>query len=143
MTKIYIAGNFRYDRNIISELAKVFEDYGYKITCNWFLEEDSLKERIRKAIRDINGVSESDVLIVYMAERDRKYKGAWVEVGCALGLRIPVYFIGPYGDECIFREHPLCQSFNDFPDTELIDAIYKEMDLIHRREEVSNNVLIL
>jgi hypothetical protein len=76
---------------------------GHTLTYDWTIGEQLSPEQ---AVRDLNGVIESDFLAV-LAERNLAYKGAYVELGAALASGKPVYIIGQGMDECLFLKHPL------------------------------------
>ncbi len=119
--KIYVAGNFEHDRFTVARIAEVLEQAGHTITFKWW---DNLGyKKTTKAQLDLNGVVTADALVVYMAE-SRRYQGTWCEVGAALVMGSAVYFIGPWGESCIFRHHPLSMDFYDeFPDTNVIEMV--------------------
>lgn len=45
-------------------------------------------------MEDLKGVRDCDVLVAYMPDNSIFYKGAWIEVGIALGLDKKVIIIG-------------------------------------------------
>ncbi len=110
---IYVAGNYKFDRHRVAEIARILEQHGHVITFRWW---DTPAPGKAKAQLDLAGVLRADALIVYM-EYHREYRGTWIEVGAALITGKPVYFIGGWNSDLIFRKHPLSKDFAvDFPD---------------------------
>jgi len=119
--KIYVAGNFQHDRHTVAIIASVLEGEGHEITFKWW--EEFRHTKAEKAGLDMGGVARADVLVVYM-ENSRRYQGTWVEVGIALQLGSHVYFIGDWGESCIFRHHNSCSDFfQEFPDRDSVEAV--------------------
>lgn len=111
--RLYVAGSVL-DRDRVRQIANILEGHGHTITFKWFdCTNDSPAER---AVMDLKGVADADVLVVYM-QYDRKYRGSWVEVGAALAYGKFVYFIGQANHDLVFRKHPLCKPFSKFSET--------------------------
>ena len=107
--KLYVAANYEHDRGLAAIFAKHFESIGYKITRRWWSEEED-ESKEESALGDVQGVIDADAVVVIMLQT-RGWKGTWCEIGMAIALGKPVYFVGDAGDSCIFRAHPLCQSY--------------------------------
>jgi len=107
--KIYVAGKWQ-ERDLIREIMKSLRDLGHEITCDWTDHEyptENIKEKLAKyAVIDIEAVTACDVLIFY-AENNLPYAGAFCEMGAALALGKPVFIVGEGIDSCIFTNHPL------------------------------------
>jgi nucleoside 2-deoxyribosyltransferase len=133
--KIYVAGKWQERilcRTIMSELEKA----GHKITCDWTnhdypdptLPESEQRAFLQRwALLDIAGVQDADVL-VFVAFNKNDYRGAFVELGAAIGLGKRVFVIGNAIDSCIFVAHPLVKKVVDFD--ELLERLY---ELEHNR----------
>jgi len=112
--KIYVAGKWK-EREKVRSIMDMLEARGHIITCDWTkhtLPENIELDRAHKeksfikdynwaknghktyAKEDLNGVRTCDVLVAYMPDTDVFYKGAWIEVGIALGLDKKVIIIG-------------------------------------------------
>ena len=116
--KLYVASNYQHDRDQVALIATVLEKAGHTITFKWW---ENAMSKARKAMYDLNGVASAEALVVYM-EHSRNYRGTWVEVGIALGRGIPVYFIGDWNRDLIFRT--MCHDFyTRFPDADVIREI--------------------
>ena len=101
--KIYCAGKWK-EREKVKSIMDMFEARGHTITCDW--TKHIAPENIDKdhdwaqnghktyAEEDLEGVRNCDVLVAYIPDPDICYKGAWVEVGIALGLDKKVIIIG-------------------------------------------------
>jgi hypothetical protein len=75
---------------------------GHTITYDWTVCDTFSTEQ---ATNDMNGVMTADALI-FIAEKDLQYRGAYVEFGIAIARGIPIYVLGPYADSCIFIKLP-------------------------------------
>jgi nucleoside 2-deoxyribosyltransferase len=123
--KLYVAGRFA-DKEEIGKKIKQLENKGYAITHDWTKTEipdnaqhiqtlvnDDNKHTgysfpyMREcATRDINGVVNADVLVVYMEHPNYEYRGTWTEIGCAIGLKKQIYIVMPD------LEHPIRERLN-------------------------------
>jgi len=122
MAKFYVATKWA-DRLLANEVITMLISIGHKITCDWtdhcYSEIMDNKERLKKrllwSIEDIKGASEADIL-VFLAINQHEYKGAYVEMGCALGNNHQVCVIGHNIDSCIFTENPSVIVFDTLED---------------------------
>ena len=123
--KIFIAGNFAEDESNARNLSHLLEGFGHEITTDWY-DQPSAQPSIQSALIDIRGVREAEVLLVIMHE-PRVWQGTWCEVGMALILGTPSYFIGDFGvrDSNIYTHHPLALGLSYWPYPEQIKAIRK------------------
>ena len=122
---VYVAGNFRYDRYTVTDIAGVFEDHGYHITYKWYAEMAPSKQA--KAAADLQGVLSADTLIVLMRQH-RNYRGTWVEIGVALAAGMSVYMIGSVNSDLVFLHLPAVRSFEDFPDKKVVTRVKEVLD---------------
>lgn len=107
---IYVAGKWS-ERDKVRAIMDIFESKGHTITCDW--TRHIAPERLTKgsgiwhkdydwaknghrtyAEEDLEGVESCDILVAYMPTPEIFYKGAWIEVGIALGLKKRVIIIG-------------------------------------------------
>ncbi len=116
--KIYVAGKWK-EREKIRSLMDMFEARGHIITCDWtnhiapernervdghgiFNKEYNWSKNVdwaqnghkTYAEEDLEGVKTCDIIVAYMPDPDIFYKGAWIEIGIALGLNKMVVIIG-------------------------------------------------
>lgn len=113
--KVYIAGSFT-EKDKMKTLIQQFQDRGYNITHDWTKSEvDTVSTRSREdnqlcAERDINGVKEADALVAIIDNPKYSYRGVSCELGCALGLGIPVFLChsveNSYWASNVFHYHP-------------------------------------
>lgn len=84
---------------------------GHQITHDWTLYEDDTPEF--KAVHDIAGVAEADVLIALLPGG----RSFHVEIGAALSRGVQVLLVGDQcdadGKRCVFYYHPMVLSFLD------------------------------
>ena len=118
--KIYVAGKWE-DRDQVRLVHQELRRLGHEITVDW-TDHDYPTDDIESILEsytldDIWGVKEADLFIALMTV-NYLYKGAWVEMGVALGKGIPVLVIGKAGDSCIFMNHPLVRKLDSFSDLE-------------------------
>ena len=99
--RVYIATKYEAGPRA-AELAEVLTDLGHDITYEWWKNEQFTAEQ---AAFDAEGVVTADALI-FIAEEDYRYAGAYVEMGMALALGIPVLLLGHAIDKCIFVKLP-------------------------------------
>jgi hypothetical protein len=57
-----------------------------------------IKKRRLAAFNDIEAVSSADMLVVVMRDPTWNYYSVCMEIGVAVGLKIPVVFLTPWGD---------------------------------------------
>jgi len=95
---------------------------GHLITFDWTLMVDYYKRNPEKltpviereeSILCLSGVCMADVAVGYVPDK-LEYRGAFVEMGIALAMGIPVILLGHGMDSCIFTNHPLV-SHADIP----------------------------
>ena len=116
--KIYVAGKWK-EREKVKSIMDIFEARGHIITCDWtkhiapernervggngiFTKDYDWSKNVdwahnghkTYAEEDLEGVKTCDVLVAYMLDSDVCYKGAWIEIGIALGLDKKVIIIG-------------------------------------------------
>lgn len=108
--KFYVAGKWQ-ERVLCGVVIDSIRALGHEVTVDWTCEREVLEERV-VALRDMEGVAQADVVIAIL-ERAFDYKGAWVEIGAALGQGKQVWVVGNEGDSCIFLHHPLVRRFLD------------------------------
>lgn len=102
---VYVAGMFG-ERDKVHALQRELVDRGHSITHDWTTQESITsdpEEKRRFADNDIRGVSDSDWVVVLMDHPTYPYRGTFTEIGCALGLKKPVYIISPKEPACACR----------------------------------------
>lgn len=121
--KIFIAGNLAEDLGNARNLAHLLEGFGHEITANWYDDPES-QSPLQSSLIDIRGVRAAEVLLVIMHE-PRNWQGTWCEVGMALILGTPVYFIGDFDvrNSNIYTYHPLAKALSYWPYPNQIKAI--------------------
>lgn len=92
MLKIYVAGKWA-ERQQVKNIMEMLEARGHTITCDWTIHINPKKSKAY-AQEDLEGVNECDILIAYMPDSTICYKGAWIEIGIALGFGKKVIIIG-------------------------------------------------
>ena len=114
--RIYLSGKWE-DRARCQFYMKLLRNAGHEITVDWtdhkYEDENYPKEYCSD---DVKGVREAEAYIGVFIEKEYKYRGALVEFGIALGQGKKCYFIGHAQDSCIFRHHPLVQTFESISD---------------------------
>ena len=123
--KIYVAGNFAKDRPRCRSIAVELVKFKHQITFEWY-DVEPKDFGPHNAFLDIAGVRDADVLVVLM-DKDRKFGGTWCEVGMAIILDIPIYFIGDVNaGRVVFMSHPLVRSLRfDWPMPNEVEQIYE------------------
>ena len=122
--RLYVAGKFE-DHDECRMIMDRLEEQGHIITCDWTNHEYSDKAYPTKYCQDdIKGVQDCDCLI-FNAFNERKYSGALVEMGIALGLDKPVLILGHGIDTCIFTHSPLVKKFDNMKD--LLEALCRPL----------------
>jgi hypothetical protein len=100
--RIYIATKFEEAPRAI-EVATQLKQAGHTITWPWWANDQFTAEQ---ASKDFVGVYSADALVL-IVEKDLAYKGAWVELGIAIGRDLPIYVMGTaMDDQCIFLKLP-------------------------------------
>ena len=119
--RLYVAGKW-FDRTLIRSYIQQLRSAGVSITHDWTLTEEEDKKSdedcARFAEMDLNGVSESDGVVVVLTDPTYAYRGTCVECGAALGLRKPILVINLVPDsdfnKNIFMKHPLVTHVQSF-----------------------------
>ena len=112
--RFYLAGCYK-DRETLVPCIDSLSAIGYECTFNWAACEPPSKDNdtmIDFASKSIEGVVSADVLVAVLNDKDYAYHDTFTEIGCALGLGIPVIVYCPYPHDqvyvqtnCFFR-HP-------------------------------------
>lgn len=85
--KIYVAGSWN-QRHQLKEKMDELRSMGYDITSYWPWLEDRLNnpDDYEKCSEiDINGVTSSDTILIFMTDPMHPYCGTFTEMGCAIG----------------------------------------------------------
>lgn len=118
MAKIYVMGKWE-ERSICKGVMFALEDAGHEITCDWTAHTyptENIESKLRGyAVAEIKGVKKADIT-VFIAINNHYYKGAFVEMGVALGLTKVVIVVGHAVDSCIFMHHPLVRQVDGLGD---------------------------
>jgi nucleoside 2-deoxyribosyltransferase len=102
--KIYVASKFEeYPR--VREIMAALIEAGHTITYDW---TNCDQFTVEQAAKDMDGVLSADAL-VFIAEENLPYKGAYVEFGIAVARGIPIYLLGNAANACIFTKLPQVQ----------------------------------
>ena len=88
--KFYVAGKFE-DKERVRLAQRCIEAAGHQITHDWTMAK-ALGGRV-EAIDDMEGVRDADALLFVNVDPDLPYAGSLVEIGMAIALDKPVYFI--------------------------------------------------
>jgi len=88
--KFYVAGKFE-DKERVRLAQRCIVAAGHEITHDWTMAQ-SVGGRA-EAIDDMEGVRDADALLFVNVDPDLLYAASLVEVGMALALDKPVYFI--------------------------------------------------
>ena len=122
--KIYLAGALK-NKIFIRQKMTELQQLGHQITHDWtkFETIPLIDEFPRRAVDDINGVKETDLLIAIMDDAKYAYRGTFTEIGCALGLNKNVLILCPviegeknFCQTNCFYYHPLVQHFTTWND---------------------------
>lgn len=102
---IYVASKTKH-----THIWKHYRELGYPIISTWIDEAgvDESKDLSDLWVRCINEASDCSLLIAYIEEGDI-LKGAYVEIGAALGNRKHVFLVGNFPGS--FDNHPLITKF--------------------------------
>ena|SRR5467141_3758616 len=102
--RVYVASKFEnYSR--VREVMFQLVEAGHTITYDWTQCDQFTEDQ---ASKDMAGVMTAHAL-VFIAEKDLPYRGAYVEFGMAIARGIPVYIMGRHIDQCIFTKLPQVQ----------------------------------
>lgn len=99
--RVYLATKFE-EGPRVKAVAMALEAAGHTITYKWWFNDEFTTEQ---ASKDMAGVMTANAL-VFIAEKDLPYKGAFVELGMAIARNLPVYIMGNAIDACIFVKLP-------------------------------------
>jgi nucleoside 2-deoxyribosyltransferase len=118
--KIYVAGKWDNKNQILQKMIEL-EKMGHNITHKWPTVEVVQGERdAEMALHDVNGVKESELLLVLMDDAEYVYRGTFTEIGVALGLNIKTWIVCPhenaYCKTNIFFHHPNIVHFQSWDD---------------------------
>lgn len=106
--RIYIATKWE-EQDRAKEVKAQLEALGHSITHPWWTYT---QEGHETADDDLWGVLRADA-VVFIAEKDLKYVGALIEVGCALGQNKPVFVLGDAPvTKTLFFKHGLVRHIN-------------------------------
>jgi len=150
---IYIASSFSLTEKV-AQVAAMLEAQGHIITVRWWdrvfnvegegqVHTQDLKTRYDELtaaefygkttayeafITDYMGVKEADALVFVAGDEPRKFNGATVELGIALGDGKPCYLVGELENSVLY--HPLvrCESYE-----QLINALIQDQNLRYLR----------
>ena len=124
MPKVYVAGKFE-EAPLIRDIQELFCRRGWTITCDWTVDKptEELDKLKSCAQRDYEGVETADLLVFFAANK-LPYRGAFVELGIALGKNIPTAIIGHGIDSCIFCNLPDVVKFDTV--AQLMESKYLE-----------------
>lgn len=114
MAKVYVAASFE-QRTEVKAAYKLLRSAGHSVTADWTTHKEitslpSQAEReeltTKYALEDVGGVESAEVFILLLG--DRKSTGAHIELGIALGAKLPyIYIVGDSGSRNqLFYEHP-------------------------------------
>jgi nucleoside 2-deoxyribosyltransferase len=122
--KFYLASGFEF-KAAVQSLAEALESRGHKITCRWWLcdfkvslgvvdDDDWYAKPIIRTIyrRSHKAIEDADILII-VAPEVKKFNGANVEVGIALGLHKPVICLGELERSAMYEPLIRCKTFDD------------------------------
>jgi nucleoside 2-deoxyribosyltransferase len=109
--KVYVATKWE-EKGRAREVMDQLEAAGHSITYDWTTSEQFSSEQARL---DLYGVMTADAL-VFLAEQDLNYRGAYVELGVALATGIPVIVVGRAIDRCLFVTLPTVRRVHSVDD---------------------------
>ncbi len=128
--KVYVASSFKLIKKV-ETVVSALERAGHEITVKWWAREyvidgeivhtQVLKKRndvlsrdefyskpetLRSFAADVYGVKSADVFVFVAADEPRKFTGANVELGIAIGDKIPCYALGSLELSVLY--YPVC-----------------------------------
>jgi len=126
--KVYLASSFGMVP-IVEIVADYLEKLGHTISVKWW-SVDGFDMRDKKADhtsdsfykddvcrlifnRDLNGVSESDVLVIVAGDIPKMFNGANVEYGIALALGKPCFSIGTLENSAMYYPITKCKTLSE------------------------------
>lgn len=111
--RVYVAASFE-QRDEVKDLYKQLKEAGHTITADWTthkeiesLESEEEREALKRqyVIEDSEGVASATVYALLIGSR--KSTGAHIELGIAIGAKIPrIFLIGVVDDSQLFYSHP-------------------------------------
>ena len=119
----YIASSFSLIDKIL-ELVDYLEFYGHTVSVRWW-ERAGLKKKFDKLDpdafyaepeceyafkRDLEGIGESDALILLTTDVPKKHVGANIEVGMAFGMGKPVFSLGTLVNSAMYWGVQRCET---------------------------------
>jgi len=126
--KIYLASNFDLSETV-EFISKNLESEGHTITVKWWskdgfdmrdkkMNQNSnafYEDKICRMIfeRDFEGILEADAFVFVADFIPRKYNGANVEYGIAIGANKPCFSIGKLENSALYYPIIKCESLND------------------------------
>ena len=135
--KLYLASSFKLVDKV-EHIADFLESQGFSITEKWWnriyeiegkeivttdlkkINDDypphkfyDLPETIKSFYLDFEGVMNADAFVFIASEELRKYNGASVELGLALGCKIPCYLLGKLENSVLFTPLIRCRDSFD------------------------------
>ncbi len=139
MFSLYLAGSWN-ERDEMQGYIQKFKELGYNITHDWTKAEDdhidtrSLEKKQEGAENDISGVKKANAVVVIMDNPKYAYRGTCCEIGCALGLNIPIYLYNPiksgsYATTNIFYWHKGVKHYDN------IDVLIEELNNDKKKKE--------
>jgi len=123
--RVYLAGPW-VDRDNAKNIASILTNKGHVITHPWWDyegkgEEHETEKFMRDcAVKDVNGVSTADVVVVL---NTAKSEGKATEQGIAIALRIPVVVITP-------GEKPSSNIFHHLPSYTHVKTVEEALEVI-------------
>ncbi len=114
--RFYIAGKWE-EKEAVRKVQKILVQAGHSITHDWTRAEPApatARESTlaQHAIDDHHGVRDADCY-VGLFEKDLRYRGAFGEMGIAIGCGKPIILIGPHCKKFVFSYHPLVIAWYD------------------------------
>ena len=132
--KVYIASSFSLKDKVVA-VEKALETSGYNVLCKWWTgldyipwERRTLKDYAKDASveefyshpgcanafkRDFQGVKDADFLVFVADDAIRKYNGANIELGIALGDNKPCFSIGKLENSALYYPVVKCSSIDE------------------------------
>jgi len=132
--KVYLASSFNLVHKV-ELIEKMLEELGYTVICKWWRNLDfipaegkTLKEISfetnqeeffshpnceRAYNRDFKGVKDADFLVFIAADYPRKYNGANIELGIALGDKKPCFSVGTLENSALYFPVTRCESISN------------------------------
>jgi nucleoside 2-deoxyribosyltransferase len=108
--KVYVASKFE-NHDVVRDAQGVLLENRFTITYDWTKHvTEGEPDKAACALASAKGVLDADALLMIYAQNMR---GAYVELGLALGKKIPVYLVKqPEVVDQVFSHHPLVKHFS-------------------------------